>query len=319
MFKSKTRSEREHIMLLLTVAKLYWVENKPQSEIAAAVGYSRPSISRLLAEARERNMVQIRVGHPLERVMTLETELAERFTLDCVRVAVPDYATQGREVIGRLAADLVVERLKSDSVISISNGRAVAATVEAMPQLRLPHARVVQMIGSVGATDVVVDSPETCRNMATKLGARYSALPVPLVVPTAEAASVLMKEEQVATTLELATRADIALVGVGSVHDGHSGAILAAYEDEETARLLRRKNVVGHICAHHFARDGRHVPTPFCQRTLAVDLERIERIPLVIGVAWGQDKVAALQGALAGGYLSALVTDHQTAMTLLTT
>ena len=37
----------------------------------------------------------------------------------------------------------------------------------------------------------------------------------------------------------------------------------------------------------------------------------------MVGVAWGQGKVAALVAALRGGYLSALVTDRATAVALL--
>lgn len=262
-------------------------------------------------------MVHISVEHPLERVQEMEAELAQRHGLRVVRVAEHVQGMGAGAAVARCAADLLCEHLSSDVVLSISNGRAVAATVEAMPQLHYPHSRVVQMIGSVGTSNVLLDSPETCRSMAAKLGGRYHALPVPLVVQTRAVSNALRTEEQVSTTLELATRADLALVGVGAIVNGHSGEIFAHYEDRATEMALRRARAVGHICAHHFQKDGRHIPTPMCERTMAVDLDRIGHIPMVIGVAWGEDKVAAIRGALAGGYLSALATDRTTAMELL--
>lgn len=315
--RSRTQAEREHIGLLLKVARLYWIDGMQQSEIAQQVGYSRPSVSRLLQQARDRQMVHIRVEHPLERVQEMEAELAQRHGLRVVRVAEHVPGLTPGTAVARCAADLLCEHLSSDGVLSISNGRAVAATVEAMPQLHYPHSRVVQMIGSVGSSNVLLDSPETCRSMAGKLGGRYHALPVPLVVQSRAVSTALRTEEQISTTLELATRADVALVGVGAVINGHSGEILAHYEDRATELALRRARAVGHICAHHFQADGHHVPTPVCGRTMAVDLDRIGHIPMVIGVAWGEDKVAPVSGALAGGYLSALATDRATATALL--
>ena len=41
------------------------------------------------------------------------------------------------------------------------------------------------------------------------------------------------------------------------------------------------------------------------------------RIALVIGVAWGQEKVKAIKACLVGSYISALATDQATAESLL--
>lgn len=61
---SATSDERAHVALLLEVARRYWEQGQSQADIAGAVGYSRPTVSRLLTEARARGVVQIRVSHP---------------------------------------------------------------------------------------------------------------------------------------------------------------------------------------------------------------------------------------------------------------
>ena len=43
---------RNRIALLLDVARLYWEEGLGQEEVARRTGYSRPTVSRMLAEAR---------------------------------------------------------------------------------------------------------------------------------------------------------------------------------------------------------------------------------------------------------------------------
>ena len=62
---------------------------------------------------------------------------------------------------------------------------------------------------------------------------------------------------------------------------------------------------------------GNHVLTALCDRTLCLDPSRLSEIPLVIGVAAGRDKVAALRATLRVDYLSALFTDESTARSLL--
>ncbi|WP_197671787.1 sugar-binding transcriptional regulator [Devriesea agamarum] len=315
--RTATMEERHHISLLLDVARLYYENNLSQGAIAQRIGYSRPTVSRLLAEARRRGIVTVHISHPLERVLTVEEALTRQFGLKAVRVAESGGAMSTPTAVARCAADLVIESTQDDVVLAISNGMAVAATVDAMPKLERTQSRVVQMIGSVGRSDTLLDSPEACRRMAAKLGGRYHALPVPLVVASSALAIALRQEDQVATTLELAARADVALVGIGAVLRGRSGHIFDGHENVEMSAHLTHSQAVGHICGHHFAADGSHVDTPLCARTISVDPSRMRSIPLVIGVAWGREKVEAIRAAIAGGFVSALVTDRETAVELL--
>ena len=315
--RSRTSDERAHMALLLEVARRYHIDGQSQAEIARAVSFSRPTVSRMLAEARRRGIVQVRIGHPLERVLGIERALVKTFGLKQARVADPEEASATQDEVARCAADLIVEVASEDVVLTVSNGMAVTATVDAMPQMAWPRSRVVQMIGSVGSSDVLLDSPETCRRMARKLGGSFHPLPAPLVVGDANVAQALREENQIATTLELGGRADIALVGVGAVRDGHSGLIFREYEDPGLAEDIRQTGVVAHICGHHISATGEHLRTVLCDRTIAVEPGRMQRIPLVVGVAWGEEKVAPLAAVMRGGLISALVTDRVTALRLL--
>ena len=315
--RSRTSDAREHIALLLEVSRQYYVEGRTQAEIAHDALFSRATVSRLLAEARERGIVQFRIGHPLERVVSVERALTRTFGLKQARVADPADPSSAQVDVARCAADLLIENAPENAVITVSNGMAGTATVDAMPQLVWPRSRVVQMIGSTGQSERLLDSPETCRRMARKLGGSFHPLPAPLVVKDAAIAAALVADNQLATTLELAARADLALLGVGAVRMGHSGLILREHEDAEITEDLRRAGAVAHVCGHHLSADGAHVRTGLCQRTVSVSPERLREIPLTIGVAWGEEKVAALAAAVRGGFLSALVTDLATAASLL--
>lgn len=97
--------------------------------------------------------------------------------------------------------------------------------------------------------------------MAERLGCAYSLLPAPLIMGSAEVAQAVRSEKLIAMTLALGNRADIAIVGVGAIRQGHSGKIFHSFEDAAVARELQEKGVVGHICGHHIDMDGNHVRT----------------------------------------------------------
>lgn len=315
--RSRTSDAREHTALLLEIARRYHVDGQSQAEIARDVAFSRATVSRMLSEARRRGIVQVRISHPMERVLGIERALVKAFGLKMARVADPAEPSASQEEVARCAADLIVEVASEDVVLCISNGMAVTATVDAMPQMTWPRSRVVQMIGSTGQSQRLLDSPETCRRMGRKLGGSFHPLPAPLVVSDAAVARALRGDNQIATTLELGARADIALLGVGAVREGHSGLIFHEYEDPSLAEAVRQAGAVAHVCGHHISPEGHHIATDLCPRTIAVEPERLRQIPLVVGVAWGEEKVAPLAAVMRGRFISALVTDRATALRLL--
>lgn len=309
---------RNRASLLLEVARMYWDEGLGQTEIARRTGYSRPTISRMLAEARRVGVVTVTVAHPIERLMALEKRLVDAFGLKTARVseATPGNGSDIGPDVARTAADLLLESCGPHSVIAVSNGRAVAAVVHHTPERSWPPSTAVAMLGSVGESFNTEDGPDVCRNLSLRLGGRFRSLTVPLVFDSLTLARAVREEDQVATTLELAARSDIALTGVGTVGTSVS-PLLRRWMTPEVVRECRKRNVVAHVCGHHLDASGRHVHTALCDRTLCLDPERLREIPLVVGVAAGPDKIVAIRAALRGGYLSALVTDEATARAVL--
>ncbi len=308
---------REHVQLILHVARQYYEAGLDQRAIAEEIGYSRPTVSRLLAEARERGIVQFSISHPVEQAIELESAISARFGVGEAAVA---STAAGAPAVGRLAGQLIASKGRPDSVLALSNGTSVAAVVQEVPNQRWPHSCVVQMVGALGRTDsLMLDSPELCRSLAGRLGGTHRPLPAPLVMSSAAAARAIRREEVVLTTLELASRADIALSGVGAVGPDRtrSGAILRHHLTPQVVQELRRGRAVGHISGHYFDAEGRHVKTSLYERLVSMDPQRLTEIGTSIVVAWGTEKVAALHGVLRTGFVSTLITDEPTARKLL--
>lgn len=308
---------RDHIELVLQVARYYYQNNLSESAIAKKIGYSRPTVSRFLQEARNSGMVHIEISHPLERLLTLERQLIARFNLKYARVAEVRPGRKPEDVVPHYAASLLIEKASPNSLITVSNGRAVAATVREVPLQNWPKSNVAQMVGAVSPSNTMADSPDICRMLATKLGGTFTALHVPIIMSSSHMAEAMRKEPQIATALALGGAADVALEGVGAVTAHGLSPIFDAYVSGDMLRKIREEGAVGTVCGHMVDAQGNHVHTELCDRTMSVDIERLKKIPLVIGVAWGEEKIPAIHACLIGHFLSALVTDRSTAEELL--
>lgn len=311
-------ADREHIQLLLQVARWYYVEDASQAEIAARIGYSRSSVSRLLAEARAREVVRFQIGHPLERQMALERELVDRFGLTAARVAGVDPRLSALTSVARAGAEVLVDACRNATVLATSAGTTIDALVRELPFLSMRDLHVVQMIGALARSNPLSDSFEITRRLAERLGGDYRQMPAPLIVGSVRLAQALLREEAVANAVALASHADVALVGIGAMDShGVSGPIFQGWLTAEEGHMLASRGAVGHISGHHFDGQGRHVRSELCDRVMSVPLERLAGVKTVIGVATGESKVAAIRGAVLGGYIDILVTDAVTAQAVL--
>src|SRR5699024_1422039 len=76
---------------IIRVAELYYKQGYSQQEISAMMGTSRPTISRLLNEAREKGIVKISINTPVNINYDLSTKIKKKFGLkDALVVNVSD-------------------------------------------------------------------------------------------------------------------------------------------------------------------------------------------------------------------------------------
>lgn len=301
--------------LLTQVAEWYYVRELGQAEIAHRIGLSRSRVSRMLSEARQLGIVEIRI-HPEGRINSeLATQLERRFGLDRAVVVAGDGEAELTE-LGRLAARVAESRLEPSSVLAISYGTSVAETVRALTIHHFPSMRIVQMAGVEGARNPAVDGWDLVRMCAERFGARYYHLAAPLFVSSRELRRMLEQDRLIGATLALAGRADVAIVGIGSLVSDKSSLVRAGHLTTDQLAVCADKGSVGYICGRHFDAEGKGLEE-LNRLTLSLPLSRLREIDLVVGVAGGRHKAAGIAGALRGGYVDVLVTDEPAARAVL--
>jgi DNA-binding transcriptional regulator LsrR (DeoR family) len=304
--------------LLVKIAKAYYGDGLTQKEIGERLGLSRIKVSRLLRQARERHVVEIRIISSEDAVVDRERALEVCYGLDEVLIAEPlsRDPQDVRAALGETAAQCLVRGLRGDEVVSLTWGNTLLAVVDALMNQDWPEMRVVQALGGLGRPDADVYGADLVHRMARSFGAKVRILPAPGIVASRAVRDALLSDPQIADTLALAAQADIALVGIGRPSPDSvvmQAQILTADEADE----LRRLGAVGDIGLRFFDANGRPVLHELDERIIGLTLDETRRLRRVIGVAGGQEKVEVIRAALRGGLIDVLVTDGRTAQMLL--
>ncbi len=303
--------------LLYRVAKAYYEDDLTQEEIGDRFALSRVKVCRLLNRARASGIVRISVSLPGAGCGDLERRLEQRFGLREAVIAPRTSRLPLLERLGAAAASLFTRAVRGREVVGITWGGTLRAFVESLPRLQLPELRVVQIIGGLGSMDTGVNGAELTRRLAERCGARPRMIQAPGIVASREVRTALLADPQVAEAIELGKQADVLLVTIGV--PARTPALLgpgALLKPGELEGLVKR-GAVGDIAFRYFDAAGRYLETELDERVVGLDAQALARIPRRIAVAGGPEKAAGIRAALQGGLVNVLVTDEETAESLL--
>jgi len=305
--------------LIYKIAKAYYLDNLTQQDIGHRFGLSRVKVSRLLQQARDDGVVKIAVIPPPGTFGDLERQLETKYGLHEVVVVSParyDRANIVRE-LGQAASDCLMRSLQGHETVGMSWGTTLRAVVDALPSRNWPQLTVVQTAGGLGRPEAEVYGSDLVRRAAQALGGRWRVITAPGIVASQLARDALLADTHIAETLAMAAAADVALVGVGAITAESVVLQASTLLTEQQIAEIKRRGMVGDIGLRFYDAEGRPIEHEVNQRIIALDLDQLRRIPRVIGVAGGPDKVESIRAALRGSLINVLVTDDRTATRLL--
>lgn len=312
--KRRVEDDRQ---LMAKVADLYYLRDLNQQEIADRLGLSRTAVCRLLQRARVEGIVRIEVTPPEESHQALERELEEEFGLREAIVVTgrSESPNLTRRALGRAAARYLDRCLKGREVVGVSWGTTLDEVVQQVGRRPL-RTTVVPLVGGAGQVAPGIHANDLARRLAQAHRGEVQLLHAPAVVASPEVRDALYSDPAIRQCLELARRAQVALVGVGALVPS-STLVQSGYFSAGEFATLREQGAVGDVCTRPYARDGSPVDEHLQRRIVAVELDDLRRIPTVLAVAGGLEKAEAIFGLLRGGLADVLVTDHLAARAIL--
>lgn len=306
---------------LSEVAYWYYVKGEGLSAIANRMGRSISMASRMLKEARKRGLVDVRINYPFSRATDLEEAIEAGFNLNKAYVfAHQDAATDDVKAhrFGSFGASTVEGLLSDAPIVSVGWGSQVFAIVDAVRSSdhRL-EGLVVQSSGASATHEDAYDGARVTQLLADRLGRPARLMFSPLFVETPQVAEALRNSETVAQTLDCAQKADLALISVGTPYSETAGLRRAGYLSDNDVTLLKKAHSVGDLMGYHLDRDGNVLDIDLNQRIVGLMPCDLARIGHVVVAATGSAKAPAILAALRGGYVDTLLTDRETAVSLL--
>lgn len=306
-----------HQIQAANVARRHFIGRQNKSDIAKDLSLSRFKVARLIEEAIEDGIVSFVINEPGDVDAGLSEALRQRFGLTAA-IVLRGSSTSAKaaiEPLGALAAQVLEETLVDGQILGVSWGRTLAAMAQTLTSLA--KVDVVQVAGNPSGLEFPHHPVELVRRIAGVSGGRPYPIYAPMWVDEEAVAEHLRAETEIARALALCDRVDVMVVGIGSwLPSGPESCLCDAFPERWLADAIRQ-GVRADICRTLIDAEGREVGNPLDRLAIGMTRDQLRRVPNVIGVGGGYEKVHAIQAALRGNWLHTLVTDSGVARQLL--
>lgn len=295
---------------LMDIATRFYVRGHSQLEIARSLDRDPSTVSRYLRRARDTGIVRVEIRRPRELADDVAVALGDRFGLERAVVAVSfdDVANAGAEFLG--------SQLVNGMRIGLSWGRMLSATTHRLPVGIVSNLDISLLHGGVGNAGAGSQGHDLARHMASLYtGSRVTYLHAPVLVDSPDIKQAMVRDGSIKAALDEARARDLALVGIGSL-DETAPLIRYGHLTEADRKRLLAAHAVGDMGTRFFNAEGEPVQV-LDDRLIAIEWDEMARIPRVVAIAAGPEKNAAVLGALRTGLINTLITDEQTARSVL--
>lgn len=309
-------NEKERYDMLAEMADLYYNQGKTQSEIARYFETNRFRVAKLLQDARNEQIVEIRINYSNERNTVLEAEVQQKLSLNKVIVVNSQYATYTDSLnqMGKAGAAYLGKLLQRNRVIGLTWGKTIGSVVAQLPTVVGHPVDAVQMTGYLKTANASVDARELVRQVAAAYNGDYFYLNTPLYMKNAAVMEALAEEPIIREALDMTRQMDVILSGIGGKSSlPTENPLIRPYLDEADRKVACGGSLYGFV----LDADGKAASIDLNRRRMGAELEDIMRVPHRVVVACGRHKADILKKAAQNGLYNELVTDSDTALHIL--
>lgn len=298
----------------IKVAYYYYKTGMTQDEIAKKMSMSRQRVNRILKKCIEIGIVKITIQEYENQNVEFETQFETLSGLN--EVIITNYEENKRnESLGAAASSYLERVIKDNDIIGFSRGRALSSLVNSCGPIDKKNLTVTQLVGGLNAEEAHINSDDIVRHFAETLNAKPYFMYAPIILENKQLRDSLMNENFFSQAYNTMKNCTVAVVGIGDM-SSKSAFVQRKFISEKEYSVLQSKNAVGEVCTHYFDINGQIVESGIEDRILAIDFNSFKKIPLRIGIGGGEEKIAAITGAIRGKLINVLITDYDTAKIL---
>ena len=300
--------------LMYKVTWYYYEENMTQQEIAEHLGISRMKVVKILNQAKNDGVIKFKMDPEAKSNIALERDVMKKFDL-CDVFVVPSSPKDLNDTIAKAAAQYLEEKVTENTYINIGYGDTVSKTLNHLIYSLDKQISLVTLSGGVSYyTSSIISG--TKRRATSGITPNIHILPAPLLASSEEVADIILKEKSIQNVFNMTQLSSMSLVGIGAVSD-EATIFKYGIANGEDLTLLKMQGAVGDILSQFYDKDGNILDTNFHKKLISIKLDHLKESNQTIGVAGGDDKVQAIYSALVGKFVDILITDEDTALSLM--
>jgi len=309
------KSDKKEMAIIASI--LYYEKNRSQSYIANELGISRSSVSLLLNYARGNGIVKITIDVDTFNLRMIRKEIEFKRLFPRVKQFYIMQSTSNeftQRQIGKFATPYITEMLKTSNFIGIGLGKSVFEVINSLKSedfIGCGEKNIVQIMGGLSNNvEAGTHSNELVKKLSEIVNnnCKYYYLYYPAIFEDSNLRKILLKEQNIKSTINMWDRIDLAIMGIG-VADRRS--TLFKLFNQYMTKKVETSKAIGQINANFFDSDGNDVPM-LENNKICIPIEKMKKINRKIIVGFGEYKVKSILGALKGGYIDIFFTDSIT-------
>lgn len=299
--------------LLAKIARMYYLEEVNQKEIAQRLSMSMASVSRAVARAKQEGIVEIHVHDSAETDSELEASIEREYGVRECSVVRAHYADEdgATDSLAASLSDIISRVVLPGGVVGVSWGETLRAVSDRMTP-KDHGAHVVPIIGAMGTVETGIYPNAIAKSFAAKFGGHAYLVNTPAVFDNSETRISVQNERAFESIAALWASVDTAVVSVSGVTRQDSIYRFGIFTSEEL-HSLQSSGVRSAVNFDFLDCEGNHVVTEIDDRMIKLGMTRLREMRNLIVVASGTRKIPAIRAALRSGFVNVLVTDKQTA------
>ena len=300
----------------IRAAWLYYVEGLTQQETARLLKINRVQVTRLLAEARKRGEVDIRINASISSVIEVERSVEQAFAIAKVIIApMASEELDPTKAIASVAGQFISDYVHSDMKIGVGWGRTLYSTLPHIRGRDLEKIRVISLLGGISQAKRF-NPAEFAWQFAELFNGEGYLVPAPALVDSAETKHALLERCGINQIFELADNLDVAFLSAGGI-EGITTSYRLGHVSEADRQSLIAAGAVGDLLYNFISEDGDLVDHNVNTRVISIGIDQLKNAKDRILISGGKEKVKVLLGCLRLVKPTVFITDEFTAKTIL--
>jgi len=205
--------------LMIKVTELYYYKKLHQKQISEMLGISIATVSRILSEALNSGLIEVKIVDVEHKTADLSRTMKETYKLrDAIIITTPESSNAEylKKLLGKAACDYLMGEVLPGTLIGIGPGSTMYEFVEAIdPRQFKSGITLIPLMGGWSIGGLAYEVNRLLSTAASKLHCDFYLMPCPALLSSEELKNVLMRETLIEEILHKWDSLDIAVFSLG--------------------------------------------------------------------------------------------------------